>query len=151
METEDESLFQTSGFFLQDIKSTVGIYFEKEIGSQKEKMREKTYLTILQCCSSGAEPSPALLSPGRRGRRSSTQEKKDSTAEKAASEDPALRPQEKRPGETSSTPRLNALTKVLLNQLSHCLKTMLWGKKCYLIDKTPILSSTQGTTWTVQL
>lgn len=47
------------------------------------------------CC---AEPSPALLiSPGRRGRRSSTQEKKDTPTEKPASEEPAGRPQEKRP------------------------------------------------------
>lgn len=46
----------------------------------------------------GAEPSPALLvSPGRRGRRSSTQEKKDT--EKQANDEPAGRPQEKRPGE----------------------------------------------------
>nr|XP_046234179.1 BAH and coiled-coil domain-containing protein 1 isoform X2 [Scatophagus argus] len=45
-----------------------------------------------------AEPSPALLiSPGRRGRRSSTQEKKDTPTEKPASEDPTGRPQEKRP------------------------------------------------------
>lgn len=45
-----------------------------------------------------AEPSPALLiSPGRRGRRSSTQEKKDMPMEKPASGDPAGRPQEKRP------------------------------------------------------
>ncbi|XP_040923067.1 BAH and coiled-coil domain-containing protein 1 [Toxotes jaculatrix] len=45
-----------------------------------------------------AEPSPALLiSPGRRGRRSSTQEKKDTPAEKPANEEPAGRPQEKRP------------------------------------------------------
>ncbi|XP_059181269.1 BAH and coiled-coil domain-containing protein 1 [Centropristis striata] len=45
------------------------------------------------CC---AEPSPALLiSPGCRGRRSSTQERKD--ADKPANEEPAGRPQEKRP------------------------------------------------------
>ncbi|KAM3592528.1 uncharacterized protein V6R79_020793 [Siganus canaliculatus] len=45
-----------------------------------------------------AEPSPALLiSPGRRGRRSSTQEKKDMTTEKPANEEAAGRPQEKRP------------------------------------------------------
>ncbi|XP_065806046.1 BAH and coiled-coil domain-containing protein 1 [Labrus bergylta] len=45
-----------------------------------------------------AEPSPALLiSPGRRGRRSSTQEKKDTPTEKPANGDPAGRPQEKRP------------------------------------------------------
>ncbi|XP_076615817.1 BAH and coiled-coil domain-containing protein 1 [Chaetodon auriga] len=45
-----------------------------------------------------AEPSPALLiSPGRRGRRSSTQEKKDTPTEKPATEDAAGRPQEKRP------------------------------------------------------
>ncbi|KAM7371018.1 hypothetical protein PAMP_010520 [Pampus punctatissimus] len=45
-----------------------------------------------------AEPSPALLiSPGRRGRRSSTQEKKDTPIEKPANEEPAGRPQEKRP------------------------------------------------------
>uniref|UniRef100_UPI0037E799F9 BAH and coiled-coil domain-containing protein 1 n=1 Tax=Semicossyphus pulcher TaxID=241346 RepID=UPI0037E799F9 len=45
-----------------------------------------------------AEPSPALLiSPGRRGRRSSTQEKKDTATEKTANEDAAGRPQEKRP------------------------------------------------------
>ncbi|XP_028285985.1 BAH and coiled-coil domain-containing protein 1 isoform X2 [Parambassis ranga] len=43
-----------------------------------------------------AEPSPALLiSPGRRGRRSSTQEKKDT--EKSANEETGGRPQEKRP------------------------------------------------------
>ena len=49
---------------------------------------------------SGAEPSPALLiSPGRRGRRGSTQEKKDTPKEKPANEEPAGRPQEKRPGE----------------------------------------------------
>lgn len=52
---------------------------------------------------SGAEPSPALLSPGRRGRRSSTQEKRDAFVDKAATEDPAGRPQEKRPGEMSTT------------------------------------------------
>ena len=53
---------------------------------------------------SGAEPSPALLiSPGRRGRRSSTQEKKDAPTEKPTNEDPAGRPQEKRPGEASSS------------------------------------------------
>ncbi|KAM9837358.1 LOW QUALITY PROTEIN: BAH and coiled-coil domain-containing protein 1 [Aulostomus maculatus] len=47
------------------------------------------------CC---AEPSPALLvSPGRRCRRSSTQEKKDTPTEKSANEEPAGRPQEKRP------------------------------------------------------
>ncbi|XP_042363275.1 BAH and coiled-coil domain-containing protein 1 isoform X2 [Plectropomus leopardus] len=47
------------------------------------------------CC---AEPSPALLiSPGRRGRRSSTQERKDTPTEKPANEEPAGRPQEKRP------------------------------------------------------
>ncbi|KAM7381906.1 hypothetical protein PAMA_012658 [Pampus argenteus] len=45
-----------------------------------------------------AEPSPALLiSPGRRGRRSSTQEKKETPIEKPANEEPAGRPQEKRP------------------------------------------------------
>ncbi|XP_051273696.1 BAH and coiled-coil domain-containing protein 1 isoform X1 [Dicentrarchus labrax] len=45
-----------------------------------------------------AEPSPALLiSPGRRGRRSSTQEKKDIPTEKPANEDQSGRPQEKRP------------------------------------------------------
>ncbi|KAM9336798.1 BAH and coiled-coil domain-containing protein 1 [Symphorus nematophorus] len=45
-----------------------------------------------------AEPSPALLiSPGRRGRRSSTQEKKDTPTEKQANEDSTGRPQEKRP------------------------------------------------------
>uniref|UniRef100_A0A665WAH3 BAH domain and coiled-coil containing 1b n=1 Tax=Echeneis naucrates TaxID=173247 RepID=A0A665WAH3_ECHNA len=45
-----------------------------------------------------AEPSPALLtSPGRRGRRSSTQEKRDTATEKPANEEPAGRPQEKRP------------------------------------------------------
>uniref|UniRef100_H3D5Q5 BAH domain and coiled-coil containing 1 n=1 Tax=Tetraodon nigroviridis TaxID=99883 RepID=H3D5Q5_TETNG len=48
-----------------------------------------------------AEPSPTLLLPGRRGRRSSTQEKRDAFADKAAAEDPAGRPQEKRPGEMS--------------------------------------------------
>lgn len=52
---------------------------------------------------SGAEPSPALLSPGRRSRQSSTQEKKDTPTEKPANEVPARRPQEKRPGETSRT------------------------------------------------
>ncbi|XP_049419043.1 BAH and coiled-coil domain-containing protein 1 isoform X1 [Epinephelus fuscoguttatus] len=47
------------------------------------------------CC---AEPSPALLvSPGRRGRRSSTQDRKDTPTEKPANEDPTGRPQEKRP------------------------------------------------------
>ncbi|KAG7506255.1 BAH and coiled-coil domain-containing 1 [Solea senegalensis] len=47
------------------------------------------------CC---AEPSPALLiSPGRRGRRGSTQEKKDSLMEKPANEELAGKPQEKRP------------------------------------------------------
>ncbi|XP_044193215.1 BAH and coiled-coil domain-containing protein 1 [Thunnus albacares] len=62
-----------------------------------------------------AEPSPALLiSPGRRGRRSSTQEKKETPTEKPANEEPAGRPQEKRPvgrpkkihsvPKTSSTP-----------------------------------------------
>ncbi|XP_028989169.1 BAH and coiled-coil domain-containing protein 1 isoform X2 [Betta splendens] len=46
------------------------------------------------CC---AESSPALLmSPGRRGRPSYAQEKKDTPAEKQA-EEPAARPQEKRP------------------------------------------------------
>ncbi|CAJ1080748.1 BAH and coiled-coil domain-containing protein 1 [Xyrichtys novacula] len=45
-----------------------------------------------------AEPSPALLiSPGRCGRRSSTQEKKDLSIEKPANGDPAGKPQEKRP------------------------------------------------------
>ncbi|XP_029977726.1 BAH and coiled-coil domain-containing protein 1 isoform X2 [Sphaeramia orbicularis] len=45
-----------------------------------------------------AEPSPALLiSPGRRGRHISTQEKKDTTTEKAANEEGPGRPQEKRP------------------------------------------------------
>ncbi|XP_041671428.1 BAH and coiled-coil domain-containing protein 1 isoform X2 [Cheilinus undulatus] len=45
-----------------------------------------------------AEPSPALLiSPGRRGRRSSTQEKKETPTEKPANGDSAGRPQEKRP------------------------------------------------------
>ncbi|KAM9425946.1 BAH and coiled-coil domain-containing protein 1 isoform 2-T2 [Pholidichthys leucotaenia] len=45
-----------------------------------------------------AEPSPALLiSPGRRGRRSSTQEKKDTATEKPANEEQGGRPQEKRP------------------------------------------------------
>ncbi|XP_035810869.2 BAH and coiled-coil domain-containing protein 1 isoform X2 [Amphiprion ocellaris] len=45
-----------------------------------------------------AEPSPALLiSPGRRGRRSSTHEKKDTPTEKPANEETAGRPQEKRP------------------------------------------------------
>ncbi|XP_071394682.1 BAH and coiled-coil domain-containing protein 1-like isoform X2 [Centroberyx affinis] len=45
-----------------------------------------------------AEPSPALLiSPGRRGRRSSTQEKKDTPTEKPANGESAGRPQEKRP------------------------------------------------------
>ncbi|XP_074519328.1 BAH and coiled-coil domain-containing protein 1 isoform X2 [Halichoeres trimaculatus] len=45
-----------------------------------------------------AEPSPALLiSPGRRGRRSSTQEKKDTPAEKPANGDAAGRSHEKRP------------------------------------------------------
>ncbi|XP_076007711.1 BAH and coiled-coil domain-containing protein 1 isoform X2 [Genypterus blacodes] len=46
-----------------------------------------------------AEPSPALLiSPGRRARRSSTQERKDTPTEKASNEESAaMRPQEKRP------------------------------------------------------
>ncbi|XP_029954531.1 BAH and coiled-coil domain-containing protein 1 isoform X2 [Salarias fasciatus] len=45
-----------------------------------------------------AEPSPALLtSPGRRGRRVSVQEKKDSSADKPANEEQGGRPQEKRP------------------------------------------------------
>ncbi|KAK5601373.1 hypothetical protein CRENBAI_000553 [Crenichthys baileyi] len=47
------------------------------------------------CC---AEPSPALLiSPGLRGRRSSTAEKKDAPTEKLANEEVEGRPQEKRP------------------------------------------------------
>ncbi|XP_067343685.1 BAH and coiled-coil domain-containing protein 1 isoform X2 [Channa argus] len=47
------------------------------------------------CC---AESSPALLmSPGRRGRRSSTQEKKGTSTEKTSYEEPTGRPQEKRP------------------------------------------------------
>nr|XP_057918539.1 BAH and coiled-coil domain-containing protein 1 [Doryrhamphus excisus]XP_057918540.1 BAH and coiled-coil domain-containing protein 1 [Doryrhamphus excisus]XP_057918541.1 BAH and coiled-coil domain-containing protein 1 [Doryrhamphus excisus]XP_057918543.1 BAH and coiled-coil domain-containing protein 1 [Doryrhamphus excisus] len=47
------------------------------------------------CC---AEPSPALLiSPGRRCRRGSTQEKKDTPTEKSANEEQAGKPQEKRP------------------------------------------------------
>ncbi|KAK5850621.1 hypothetical protein PBY51_001484 [Eleginops maclovinus] len=47
------------------------------------------------CC---AEPSPALLiSPGCRGRRSSTQERKDTPTEKLANEETAGRLQEKRP------------------------------------------------------
>ncbi|KAM6897720.1 LOW QUALITY PROTEIN: BAH and coiled-coil domain-containing protein 1 [Xenentodon cancila] len=45
-----------------------------------------------------AEPSPALLiSPGRRGRRSTTTEKKDTPTEKPAAEEAGGRPQEKRP------------------------------------------------------
>ncbi|CAN9508621.1 unnamed protein product [Ophioblennius macclurei] len=45
-----------------------------------------------------AEPSPALLtSPGRRGRRVSTQEKKDALTDKSANEEQGARPQEKRP------------------------------------------------------
>ncbi|XP_057681407.1 BAH and coiled-coil domain-containing protein 1 [Corythoichthys intestinalis] len=47
------------------------------------------------CC---AEPSPALLmTPGRRCRRSSTQEKKDTPSEKSTNEEQAGKPQEKRP------------------------------------------------------
>lgn len=47
----------------------------------------------------GAEPSPALLiSPGRRGRRSSTVEKKETPTEKPANEESGGKPQEKRPG-----------------------------------------------------
>ncbi|XP_054618234.1 BAH and coiled-coil domain-containing protein 1 isoform X2 [Dunckerocampus dactyliophorus] len=47
------------------------------------------------CC---AEPSPALLiSPGRRCRRGSTQEKKDTPTEKSTNEEQAGKPQEKRP------------------------------------------------------
>ncbi|XP_077482369.1 BAH and coiled-coil domain-containing protein 1 isoform X2 [Stigmatopora argus] len=47
------------------------------------------------CC---AEPSPALLTTaGRRCRRSSTQDKKDTTAEKSATEEQAGKAQEKRP------------------------------------------------------
>ncbi|XP_077359899.1 BAH and coiled-coil domain-containing protein 1 isoform X1 [Festucalex cinctus] len=47
------------------------------------------------CC---AEPSPALLvTPGRRYRRSSTQERKDAHTEKPANEEQAGKPQEKRP------------------------------------------------------
>ncbi|XP_010788466.1 BAH and coiled-coil domain-containing protein 1-like [Notothenia coriiceps] len=47
------------------------------------------------CC---VEPSPALLiSPGFRGRRSSTQERKETPTEKPANEETAGRPQEKRP------------------------------------------------------
>ncbi|KAK1881077.1 BAH and coiled-coil domain containing protein 1, partial [Dissostichus eleginoides] len=47
------------------------------------------------CC---VEPSPALLiSPGCRGRRSYTQERKDTPTEKPANEETAGRPQEKRP------------------------------------------------------
>ncbi|XP_023197273.1 BAH and coiled-coil domain-containing protein 1 [Xiphophorus maculatus] len=45
-----------------------------------------------------AEPSPALLiSPGHRGRRSSTAEKKDTPTEKLANEEAGGKPQEKRP------------------------------------------------------
>ncbi|XP_056890510.1 BAH and coiled-coil domain-containing protein 1 isoform X2 [Takifugu flavidus] len=44
-----------------------------------------------------AEPSPALLSPGRRGRRSSAQEKRETFTDKPTTEDPSGRPQEKRP------------------------------------------------------
>lgn len=50
-------------------------------------------------CVPGAEPSPALLiSPGHRGRRSSTTEKKDTPTEKLANEEAGGKPQEKRPG-----------------------------------------------------
>ncbi|XP_015253636.1 PREDICTED: BAH and coiled-coil domain-containing protein 1 [Cyprinodon variegatus] len=45
-----------------------------------------------------AEPPPALLiSPGHRGRRSSTVEKKDALAEKLGNEEAGVKPQEKRP------------------------------------------------------
>lgn len=51
----------------------------------------------------GAESSPALLaSPGRHGRRSSLQEKKDTQTEKQANEEPLGRPLEKRPGDGES-------------------------------------------------
>lgn len=59
------------------------------------------YKSLINPFLSGAEPSPALLiSPGRRGRRSSTQEKKDT--EKPPNESEG-RPQEKRPGRREGT------------------------------------------------
>lgn len=61
----------------------------------------------------GAEPSPALLiSPGRRGRRSSTVEKKETPTEKTANEEAGEKPQEKRPG----TERESIIAKVAKNE-----------------------------------
>lgn len=97
-----------------------------------ERQRDITPFNISSL--SGAEPSPALLSPGRRGRRSSTQEKKDTPTEKPANEDPAGRPQEKRPGETSFYPlflmfcRELPIWKVIFNQLLHSVKFIMCKK-----------------------
>lgn len=99
METEEEFPSQTSGFCPQDIKFTVSIKVKIKIKQNTGWLR-KWPLTNDPL---GAEPSPALLSPGRRGRRSSAQEKRETFTDKPTTEDPAGRPQEKRPGEMSST------------------------------------------------
>lgn len=97
METEEGSLLQASDFCPRDTKSTVSTALKR----MTELKRRQTEIPQLNNSSrSGAEPSPALLvSPGRRGRRSSTQEKKDMPTDKPANEELAGRPQEKRPGE----------------------------------------------------
>lgn len=109
MATEGESLLQTSGFCPPVIKSTVSTTFKKEDEKTEQTNKRQTKRELFPALTSllllsGAESSPALLSPGRRGRRSSTQEKKDACAEKPANEDQVGKPQEKRPGEPSSTP-----------------------------------------------
>lgn len=85
-------------------------YYFKNTDEKTTKNRQNKWITERQrdilsfnTSLSGAEPSPALLSPGRRSRRSSTQDKKDTPTDKSANEDPAGRTQEKRPGETSFT------------------------------------------------
>lgn len=84
----------------------------KKKGRNTDRLNEPFAISSL----SGAEPSPALLiSPGRRGRRSSTQEKKDTPTEKPANEDSTGRPQEKRPGEAPSIPCIYCFVTPLTN------------------------------------